>query len=92
MTSPADLSKLRINRDAPSAPVRKALWRNLIIFVVAIVVIAIAMVALKFRSAPTVQVITAAATGTTGSSSGGATSVTANGYVVATQPTPFTAG
>ncbi|HEV7703395.1 MAG TPA: efflux RND transporter periplasmic adaptor subunit [Gemmatimonadaceae bacterium] len=83
MSSPADLSKLRINRDAPAAPVRKALGRNLIIFVVAIAVIAAAILALKMRAVPTVQVITAAATGTTGSASGGATSVTANGYVVA---------
>ena len=83
MSSPADLSKLRINRDAPSAPVRKALARNLIIFAVAIAVIVGAIFALKLRSVPTVQVITAAATGTTGTAGGGATSVTANGYVVA---------
>jgi RND family efflux transporter MFP subunit len=83
MSSPADLSKLRINRDAPSAPVRKALGRNLIFFVVAIAIVAAAMFALKSRAVPTIQVTTAAATGTASSTSGGATSVTANGYVVA---------
>ncbi len=40
MTSPAgppDLSKLRINRDVPSAPVRRALGRNVVIGLVALV-------------------------------------------------------
>ena len=37
MTTPADLSKLRINRDAPSAPEKRALTRNLILFVVALI-------------------------------------------------------
>ena len=83
MTSPADLSKLRINRDAPAAPVRRALARNLIIVAIAIAVIAAAVFALKLRAAPTVQVTTATATGASSSTSGGATSVTANGYVVA---------
>jgi HlyD family secretion protein len=83
MSSPADLSTLRINRDAPPAPVRKALGRNLIIFAIAILVIVGAIFALKLRAVPVVQVTTAAATGSTGASSGGATSVTANGYVVA---------
>ena len=83
MSSPADLSKLRINRDAPAAPVRKALGRNLIIFAVAIAIVAAAIVALRMRNVPTIQVVTAAATGTASSTSGGATSVTANGYVVA---------
>ena len=83
MSSPADLSKLRINRDAPAAPVRKALGRNLIIFGVAIAVVAGAAFVLKARVVPTAQVTTAAATGAAGSTSGGATSVTANGYVVA---------
>ncbi|MEP6621672.1 MAG: efflux RND transporter periplasmic adaptor subunit, partial [bacterium] len=83
MTTPADLSRLRINRDAPSAPERKALGRNLILFVIAIVLIAIAVLYLKSRDVPTVQVVTVS-TGTSGTaSSGGETSVTANGYVVA---------
>lgn len=83
MSSPADLSKLRINRDAPAAPLRKALGRNLIIFVVAVAIIAVTAFVLKARAVPTVQVTTATATGATGSTSGGPTSVTANGYVAA---------
>jgi RND family efflux transporter MFP subunit len=83
MTSPADLSKLRINRDAPAAPVRRALGRNLIIFAVAIAIVAGALFALKMRAVPTIQVTTATATGAASSTSGGATSVTANGYVAA---------
>lgn len=83
MSSPADLSKLRINRDAPAAPVRKALGRNLIIFAAAIAIVGVAIVALRMRNVPTIQVATATATGTASSTSGGATSVTANGYVVA---------
>jgi HlyD family secretion protein len=83
MSSPADLSKLRINRDAPAAPVRKALGRNLIIFAVAIAIIAGVVFTLKMRAVPTIQVTTAATTGTASSASGGATSVNANGYVVA---------
>jgi RND family efflux transporter MFP subunit len=83
MTSPADLSKLRINRDAPAAPVRKALGRNLIIFGIAIAIVAVAAFVLRSRAVPMVQVATAAATGVPGSASSGATSVTANGYVVA---------
>lgn len=83
MTTPADLSKLRIDRDAPSAPVRKALVRNLIIFGVAVVAIAGTVVVMRARAVPTVQVVTVAASGGTGSPVGGATSVTANGYVVA---------
>ena len=83
MSSPADLSKLRINRDAPAAPLRKALARNLIIFAGAVAVIALAAFVLKARAVPTVQVTTATTTGATGSTSVGATSVTANGYVAA---------
>ena len=83
MSSPVDLSKLRINRNASTAPVRKALGRNLIIFAVAIAIVAAAIAALRSRAVPTIQVATAAATGTASSTSGGATSVTANGYVVA---------
>ncbi len=84
MAAPADLSKLRINRDAPPAPVRKALTRNLLIFGVALVVVAATAFIVRVRAVPTVQVVTAtAATGAGGGPVGGATSVTANGYVVA---------
>jgi RND family efflux transporter MFP subunit len=78
MAAPADLSKLRIDRGAPPAPVKRALRRNLIIFGVAVVVVAVTLVVLRARAVPTAQVATAAVSG-----AGGATSVTANGYVVA---------
>src|SRR5258705_4534715 len=84
MAAPADLSKLRINRDAPPAPVRKALTRNLLIFGVALVGVAATAFIVRVRAVPTVQVVTAtAATGAGGGPAAGATSVTANGYVVA---------
>jgi RND family efflux transporter MFP subunit len=83
MNVPADLSKLRINRDAPSAPERKALARNLILFVVALIVVATTAAVLKNRGAPVVQVVTASASASGGTSAAGTTTVTANGYVVA---------
>jgi HlyD family secretion protein len=82
MSAPADLSRLRINRDAPPPIMRKALRRNLVIFGVALIVVVAAAFTMKARSVPTVQVVTAAA-GNGGAPAGGATSVTANGYVVA---------
>src|SRR5829696_6028850 len=83
MTAPPDLSRLRINRDAPPAPVRRALGRNVAIFGGALVVVAATAFTLKSRAVPTVQVVTAAAASGAGGSAAGATSVTANGYVVA---------
>jgi RND family efflux transporter MFP subunit len=83
MAAPADLSKLRINRDAPPAPVQSALRRNLILFGAALVVVAVTGYLLKSRAVPVVQVATATVGGGGGSSGGGATTVTANGYVVA---------
>ena len=85
MTAPADLSKLRINRDAPSPPEKKALTRNLILFVAALVVVAVTVAMMRQRAVPQVQVltVTASAGGGGGSGAGGATTVTANGYVVA---------
>lgn len=83
MTTPADLSKLRINRDAPSVPEKRALTRNLILFVVALIVVAATVAMVRSRAVPEVQVVTVSATGGGSASTGGATSVTANGYVVA---------
>ena len=84
MSAPADLSKLRIDRSAAHPPVRRALGRNIAIFVVAAVIVAVTAIVLRTRSAPLVQVATASvSTGGGGGSAGGATSVTANGYVVA---------
>src|SRR5256885_13111431 len=83
MAAPSDLSKLRIDRDAPSAPVRKALVRNLLLFVAAIVLAGAAAMFMRARSVPTVQGVTASADA--GGGGGGATrgpaSVTAHGYI-----------
>jgi RND family efflux transporter MFP subunit len=84
MAAPADLSKLRIDRNAPASnPERKALMRNVALFVIAVVLIASAWAIVRARSAPVVQVVTATAGTSGGGSVAGATSVTANGYVVA---------
>jgi RND family efflux transporter MFP subunit len=85
MAAPADLSKLRIDRSSPPAPVKRALGRNLIIFGLAALVVASVAIVLRSRAVPTVQVVTAtaSASGGAGGAVGGATSVTANGYVVA---------
>jgi RND family efflux transporter MFP subunit len=88
VTSPspsADLSRLRINRDAPPPEVRRALVRNVVIAVLALLLIVGAVLALRGGGAVPVQVVTvAAASGSDrGGSAGPGTSVTANGYVVA---------
>src|SRR5437879_1860242 len=84
MAAPADLSKLRIDRNGPAAPVRSAFVRNLALFVVAVVLVAVTVLVLRARSVPTVQVLTASAgAGGSGAGGGGTTAVTANGYVVA---------
>lgn len=85
MAAPSDLSKLRIDRDAQSAPVRKALVRNLVLFVVAIILAAAIVMIVRARAIPSVQVLTANvdAGGGNGGIASGSTIVTANGYVVA---------
>jgi RND family efflux transporter MFP subunit len=84
MAAPADLSKLRINRETPPAPVRRALRRNLVIFGAAFAVVVATAFTLKARTVPTVQVVAATASGGSGGgSAAGVTTVTANGYVVA---------
>ena len=85
MTAPAhDLSKLRINRDAPPPGVRRAVKRNAIFFGVIVAAIVIALVVLRGRSAVAVQTAVATATGDAApGGAGGAATVTANGYVVA---------
>jgi RND family efflux transporter MFP subunit len=82
MTAPADLAKLKINRDAPSPPERRALRRNLILFVIALIVVALTLAMMRARNVPQVQVLTVTSSGGS-ASGGGATSVTANGYVAA---------
>ena len=78
-----DLSKLRIDRDAPPA-VRRALGRTLVIAGAAAVLVVAALLWLRGGSAVPVQVAVASAdAGGPGGPPGAATSVTANGYVVA---------
>ncbi len=76
-----DLSKLRIDRDPPSQ-VRRAFGRTLVIVVIAIALVIGAFLYFRGSSAPQVQTLVATPISTSGGSSA-ATSVTANGYVVA---------
>jgi RND family efflux transporter MFP subunit len=76
-----DLSKLRINRDPPPQ-VRRAFGRTLIIVAVALVLLIGAFLYFRGSSAPEVQTIVATPI-SSGGGGGSATSVTANGYVVA---------
>src|SRR3989337_923255 len=81
MTAP-DLSKLRIDRDAPPVGVSRALKRNAILAGLALAIIAAVALWLRRGSAIPVQTVVATASG--GAEGGAAgTSVTANGYVVA---------
>ena len=92
MTTPVhDLSKLRIDRDEPPPELRRALKRNAILLVVVLAVIAVVVVLLQRGGEVPVQTVLAEATGTGSSTPGaaGATSVTANGYVVARTWTEF---
>ena len=86
MTSPSqapvpDLSKLRINRDTPSPALRRALLRNLALGLGALIIFV--GIAIAMRRGRAVPVRTAVATPISGPGAGAATSVTANGYVVA---------
>jgi RND family efflux transporter MFP subunit len=81
-----DLSKLRIDRDSPSPGVRRAVVRNAIFTLIVFGLAAVVLVVMRQRSAVPVQtvVVTASADpGAKGGAGGAATSVTANGYVVA---------
>ena len=87
MTSPStppDLSKLRIDRDAPPPGVRRAFRRNLVLGLAALLIAIGFSIGLGRGRAVPVQVAVAASTAGSGESGGaGAASVTANGYVVA---------
>lgn len=81
-----DLSKLRIDRDGPPTPVRRALKRNAIFAGVVLLGLVTALVVIRSRSAAPVQTIVVAAStdpGSGGAGGGRGASVTANGYVVA---------
>ena len=87
MTSPnpsADLSRLRINRDAPPPEIRRALRRNIVLAILAMLLALGAFLFVRGGGAVPVQVVTvAAANGSAGGGSAASTAVTANGYVVA---------
>lgn len=82
MSATPDLSRLRINRDAPPPAVRRALGRNIIIALAALVFVAAIVLFTRGGGATEIQTVTVTA-GSTGAAAGGTTSVTANGYVVA---------
>ncbi len=86
MTSPAqpDLSKLRINRDAPPPSLSRAVRRSLILGVVALILVIGAFLGWRRGSVVTVETIVAKPLAAGGSGdNAGSSSVTANGYVVA---------
>jgi RND family efflux transporter MFP subunit len=79
-----DLSKLRIDRDAPPPGVRRAVMRNAIFAAIVFGVAGAAFLVIRERSIAAVQTIVVTASADPGTRGGdGATSVTANGYVVA---------
>lgn len=86
MTAPPhDLSRLRIDRDAPPPALRRAVWRNALL---ALVALALGVSALAFfrGGGPEVRTVVATASAAAGGAGGGdagAAAVTANGYVVA---------
>lgn len=87
MTSPSsrpvpDLGRLRIDRDAPPPGLKRAVWRNLILALVALGLVAAALLYLRGDGAVVVETFAVTAP-TGGAVSAAATSVTANGYVVA---------
>ena len=86
MTSPAqpDLSKLRINRDAPPPSLSRAVRRNVILGVVALILVIGAFLGWRRGSVITVETVVAKPLAAGGSADNpGSSSVTANGYVVA---------
>lgn len=87
MSNPThDLSKLRIDRDAPPPALRRAVVRNAIFAAVGVVAIVAIVQVVRARAAVPVQTIVATASGDVVGPAGpgpSATSVTANGYVVA---------
>jgi len=80
-----DLSKLRIDRDSPPPGVRRAVVRNAIFAVVVFGMAAVTLLVIRQRSAVPVQTVVAMASADPAAKggSGAATSVTANGYIVA---------
>jgi HlyD family secretion protein len=80
-----DLGKLRIDRDTPPSGVRRAVVRNAIFALLVFGTAGAVYFVLRARATVPVQTVVATATGDLGSTGSGdaATTVTANGYVVA---------
>ena len=80
-----DLSKLRIDRDAPPPAVRRAVLRNAIFALVVVIGITTVVFVMQRRAEVPVTTVLVTASGEVGAATGGAgtASVTANGYVVA---------
>jgi HlyD family secretion protein len=79
-----DLSKLRIDRDGPPPPIRRALKRNAIFAGIVVATLAAVLIVMQWRSATPVQtVLVTASTDPGGGGGSRGASVTANGYVVA---------
>jgi RND family efflux transporter MFP subunit len=86
MTSPAqpDLSKLRINRDVPPPGLSRAVRRNVILGVVALILVIGGFLGWRRGSVVAVETVVAKPLDASGSAdNAGSSSVTANGYVVA---------
>src|SRR5438093_765345 len=81
-TSVHDLGKLRLDRDTPPG-VRRAFRRSLILAAVAAGLIAAAVLVVRRGSAVPVQTVVVAPLDAGAGAAGGATAVTADGYVVA---------
>src|SRR5437588_630993 len=81
-TSVHDLGKLRLDRDTPPG-VRRALRRSLILAAVAAGLIAAVVLVVRRGSAGAVQTVVVTPLDAGAGAAGGATAVTANGYVVA---------
>jgi RND family efflux transporter MFP subunit len=80
--TPPDLSKLRINRDVPSPQLQRAVGRNIVLALAALVLVLGGVLFWRRSQVAAVQVVTA--TPASGGAGGtGSASVTANGYVVA---------
>ncbi|MGH7547739.1 MAG: efflux RND transporter periplasmic adaptor subunit, partial [Gemmatimonadales bacterium] len=82
-TAGHDLSRLRIDRDAPSPALRRALRRNVLLAVAAVVIIGAVVVMARRGSGVPVQAVVATALDAGPGGAAAATAVTANGYVVA---------
>jgi len=81
-TSVHDLGKLHLDRDTPPG-VRRAFRRSLILAAVAAGLIAAAVLVVRRGSAVPVQTVVVTPLDAGAGAAGGATAVTANGYVVA---------